>query len=153
MTEWLRTQRLHAKVTFAEGFSIEGDLHLQPSSALRHGIETPLEMLNRPEHFFAMTLPSGDATLVSKSQTAVVACSMEVAETDPERQAVARSAELEVHLSGGKDLHGTAQWELPQTNSRTLDFLNSADGFFSLTDGETAWYVNRAQVRHVYPKD
>ena len=40
-----------------EGMSIDGDLHLQPSTALHESRETPLELLNREENFFPLSLP------------------------------------------------------------------------------------------------
>jgi hypothetical protein len=153
MTDWLSTQQLHATVTFAEGYSIEGDLHLQPSTALHQGVETPLEMLNRPEDFFAMTLPSGGVTLIAKAQTALVACPSEIPEQDPERLAAAKSVYLQVHLAGGYEVHGSVHLELPHPRSRAMDFLNASHGFFALSDGETNWYVNRDLVRQVFPRD
>ena len=153
MTDWISTQRLQAKVTLAEGYSIEGDLHLQPGTALHQGVETPLEMLNRPEDFFAMTLPSGGVTLVAKAQTALVACPLVILDQDPERLAAAKSVFLEVQLAGGYEVRGSAHLELPQSRTRALDFLNASKGFFALSDDETTWYVNRGLIRQVLPGD
>jgi hypothetical protein len=153
MTDWLSTQRLHAKVTFAEGYSIEGDLHLQPGTALHQGVETPLEMLNRAEKFFAMTLPSGSVTLVAKAQIALVICHSVVSDRELERLAAAKSVILEVQLAGGHEVRGSAHLELPDSRSRALDFLNASDRFFALSDGETTWYVNRDLIRQVIPRD
>ncbi len=153
MTEWLSTQRLHAKVTFAEGYSIEGDLHLQPGTALHQGVETPLEMLNRPEDFFAMTLPFGGITLVAKAQAALVACPLVIPEGDPERLAAAKSVRLDVELVGGYEVRGSVHMELPHPRSRAMDFLNMSHRFFALSNDETTWYVNRGLVRQVFPRD
>ena len=153
MTDWLSTQRLQAKVTFAEGHSIEGDLHLQPGAALHQGIETPLEMLNRPEEFFAMTLPSGGVTLVAKAQTALVTCPAVIPDQDPERLAAAKSVTLEVQLTGGCKVRGCAHLELPQERARALDFLNVSRGFFAISEGDTIWYVKRSLISQVIPRD
>jgi hypothetical protein len=153
MTDWLSTQRLQAKVTFAEGYSIEGDLHLQPGTALHQGVETPLEMLNRPEDFFAMTLPFGGVTLVAKAQTALVACPSVIPDQDPERLAAAKSIFLEVELAGGHEVRGSAHLELPHPRTRAMDFMNISHRFFALSDDETTWYVNRGLVRQVFPRD
>jgi hypothetical protein len=153
MTDWVSTQRLHAKVTFADGHSIEGDLHLQPGTALHQGVETPLEMLNRPEDFFAMTLPSGRVTLVAKVQTALVACAPVIPDQDPDRLAAAKSVFLEVQLAGGYEVRGSAHLELPQPRTRAMDFLNTAHRFFALSYHENTLYVNRGLVRQVFPRD
>ncbi len=54
-TQWAATERLQVRVVMVEGMSIEGDLHLQPSTALHETRETPLELLNRAESFFPLS--------------------------------------------------------------------------------------------------
>ncbi len=58
----------------AEGVILEGELHLLTRLAYPPGPETPLEMLNRGDAFFALTVPAGGVTLVPKAQAAVISC-------------------------------------------------------------------------------
>ena len=70
MSDWGSTNRLAARVALAEGIVLDGDLHLltRPAYPQPGGSETPLEMLNRPDAFFALTLPEGGVALVPKAQ-------------------------------------------------------------------------------------
>ncbi len=151
MSQWQETYAVPATITLSEGTSIEGDIHPQTVSALQSGLETPMEMLNRPERFFAVTLPSGDVTLVCKAQTAVVTCDAALWETDPERRAISRKFLLDVHLIDGQEFSGSAYWELPPTHPRPQDFLNASETFFEITEGADVHCINRALVRQVNP--
>lgn len=153
MSHWHETYRVPATITLGEGTSIEGDIHLQPSTQMHQGRETPLDLLNRPERFLAVSLPSGDATLVCKAQIAVVTTDAGLSEMDPERLAISRKFVLDVHMVGGQRLSGSAYWELPPTHPRPQDFLNEADGFFEITEGGDTHCINRALVVQVNPAE
>jgi len=153
MSDWQATHRVTVTVTFAHGDTLEGEAHLQPSTALHQGAETPLEMLNRPDQFFAMTLPSGTVALVSKAQTAVVTCREILKAEDAERVSVAKELRLQIHLVGGQRFEGIARTELPPLHSRTVDFLNNEIGFLDLADGDTIHLINRPMIQHVHPID
>ncbi len=98
------TYRVPASITLNDGTSIEGDIHLQTSNPLHEGGEAPVEMLNRTERFFAVSLPSGGITLVGKSQAAVVTCDASLWEVDPQRRAISRKFRLNIDLIGGQNL-------------------------------------------------
>ncbi len=142
-----------ATITLSEGTSIEGDIHLQPLTLAHQGRETPVDLLNRPERFLAVSLPSGDATLVCKAQIAVVTTDARLSEIDPERLAISRKFALDVHLVSGQRLSGSAYWELPPTHARPQDFLNESDGFFEITAGGDTHCINRALVVQVNPAE
>ena len=71
-TQWAATERLQVRVVMVEGMSIEGDLHLQPSTALHEDPETPLGCSIGPS-FFPLSLPSGDVVFLAKAQVAALA--------------------------------------------------------------------------------
>ncbi len=106
MSEYQETYRVHARVTLSEGPSIEGDIHLQTGSALHLGGETAVEMLNRPERFFAVSFSSGDVALVCKAQVAIVTCDADLWEPDPERRVISKKFLLDVSLIGGQRISG-----------------------------------------------
>ncbi len=114
MTDWASTQRLPARVTLAEGLIIKGEVHLQPRVAWRDGPETPIEMLNRPDAFFAMSLPKGEVVFVAKAQVSAFSFTAAGEAGDPERQHVARLIPLEVMMIGGTEFRGVAVSELPR---------------------------------------
>lgn len=151
--DWGTTRRIPAQVILADTFRLEGELHLLARTTYPPGPETPLELLNRDDTFFALTGPGHEVALVSKAQVAVVICSEEVAPLDPERASVATAAALAVELQGGAEYRGNATFELPQSHARVLDFLNSAGSFFALWDRDTICYVNKSFVRCIRPLD
>jgi hypothetical protein len=151
MTDWASTNRLTARVTLAEGLVIQGDVHLQPRVAWRDGPETPLELLNRGEAFFPMSLPHGEVVFVAKEQVAAMAYAAVVTFDDPERKTAARMIPIEVMMVGGAEHRGIAVSELPPTKARALDFLNVADRFFELLTDEGTLCLNRRFVRAARP--
>lgn len=137
----------------AEGLVMKGDLHVLARDTFPPGPETPLEMLNRPEMFFALTLEDGDVRFIPKAQVAVVSCHDQVPLSDPERISAARLVSLEVVLHGGAEYRGRATFELPANRGRALDYVNAPGGFFSLWGEDVTWYVNKAHVRQIRPFD
>jgi hypothetical protein len=133
-----------------EGMSIEGDLHLQPSTALHETRETPLELLNRAESFFPLSLPSGDVVFLAKAQVAALAYQGPPTQ-DPDRESAALRIGLEITLSGGDQYRGFAATELPPNRSRASDYLNASERFFGLVVGETTVCLNRSHVRAARP--
>jgi hypothetical protein len=151
MTDWAATTRLSARVTLAEGLVIQGDLHLQTRVAWRDGPETPLDLLNREETFFVMSLPTGEVVFVCKEQVASLLCREGALQPDPARETVARHIPLEVMMTGGAEFRGEAVSELPPTRSRALDFLNGQERFFSIHNNDGTCCLNRRFVRAVRP--
>jgi hypothetical protein len=153
MSEWGATERVTAEVLLAEGATVRGDLHLQSRVAHREGGETPLELLNRPDQFFALVPAEGGVCFLAKPQVAMVTCAPIPESTDPDRLSAARRVRLAVTLVGGAEISGWAALELPPTRGRTLDFLNASDRFFMLSTDDAVRYVHRAHVRLVRPLD
>lgn len=153
MSEWAATRRVPATVRLGDGVTLEGELHVQARVAHHDGPEMPIEMLNRVESFFPLSLPDGGVAFVSKAQAAVVTCPPEAAQPDPDRASAAKRVDLHVILAGGDEVAGWASLELPPTRARSLDYLNAPDRFFALLTEDAAHYVNRAHVRYARPAD
>ncbi len=151
MNDWAKTERLPARVTLAEGLAISGEIHLQPRVAWRDGPETPLEMLNREDAFFPLTLTGNDIVFVAKGQVAALTFSPSTEEGDVARQSAMRSIPLEIMLVGGSELRGVAVSELPPNRSRALDFLNDSAPFFLLVTEDGHVCLNRRFVRAARP--
>ena len=118
---------------------------------MHEGRETPVDLLNRPERFLAVSLPSGAVALACKAQIAVLTTHAGLSEIDPERLAISRKFVLDIQMVGGQRLSGSVYWELPPTHARTQDFLNGSDAFFEITEGGDAHCINRALVAQVNP--
>jgi hypothetical protein len=150
---WGSIYQEEARVVFAEGGAVDGQLHLLARVNYPPGPETPLEMLNRPDGFFALTGAEAGPVLVSKAQAAVVSCRHSSVPTDPERLSAARLVPIDVLMASGLELRGQSALELPPVSNRTLDFVNAPGQFFALWSGDVTHFVNKALVRLIRPLD
>ncbi len=91
------------------------------------GPETVLELLNRPEGFFAFRPAANhDVLLISKVQTVSLSVDRQAPIADPA--------------------------QLPDHHARLLDYLNaSRDPFFAVWTHAATHYVNRAYVLYARP--
>jgi hypothetical protein len=153
MSDWGSTNRVAALVALADGERIEGELHLLTRPAYPPGPESPLEMLNRPDPFFALTLADGAVIFISKTQVNVIDCREQPPLTDPDRISAAKLVGLEVLLQGGARYQGRATVELPPGRSRALDYVNGPGAFFTIFADDTTHYLNKARVRLIRPLD
>jgi len=153
MSDWGATQRVSAEVILADGVALEGDLHLAASAAYPLDTESPLEMLNRAEPFFALTLGQGEVAFVSKAQVAVVSCRDQTQSTDPARASAARLVALELVLTTGAEYRGRSSFELPPSRSRALDYVNVPGRFFTVWTNDLTRYFNKHLVRLIRPLD
>lgn len=117
------------------------------------GPETVLELLNRPEGFFAFQpAPNGEVLLVSKQQTVSLSIERQAPIADPARLSAARMLGVELVLAGGSKLGGWASAELPEGHARLLDYLNEPpEPFFAVWTHAATLYVNRAFVLYARP--
>lgn len=153
MSDWGATERIGAEVLLTEGIAVRGDLYLQARVPHREGGETPLELLNRADHFFALATEDGSVLFLAKAQVVVVSCATHPDAAELERLSAAKRVSLAVTLQGGAEYAGWSALELPPTRARTLDFLNAADRFFMLSTDDVTRYVHRDHVRLVRPLD
>ncbi len=136
----------------ADGAVLEGDLHLAASAAYPLDMESPLEMLNRAEPFFALVLGEGVA-FISKAQVAALSCPSQNSATDPARASAARLVALEVVLTSGAEYRGRCSFELPPSRSRALDYVNAPGRFFTVWTNDLTRYFNKSLVRLIRPLD
>lgn len=148
MSDWARTRRVRGRVVLTQADPVTGDLHLQPLGAPEHEVESPLEMLNRPEPFFALSVDD-DVRLVAK--TAVQGISFDPgASTD---HPYAHRVEMEVRMDDGREYRGAVDIELPAPARRPLDFLNQPEPFFALRAEDHCWCLARHRVVWARPLD
>ena len=143
------TRKIAAQITTADGTRYQGELYLQPNVLRPGGFESPLDLLNRPEPFFALARDGG-VVFLSKAQTAVIECATSDTPPDAEPERLATVVELPVDLATGDSYRGSVAWELPPDRSRLSDFLNSSDPFLALAGDTLTWYLNRAYLRAVH---
>jgi hypothetical protein len=153
MNDWGATQRVPAEVVLAQGGVLVGELHLLARTAYPLDAESPLELLNRDEPFFALTLGEGRAVFVSKTQVSILSCWGHTPLPDPDRASAAKLVALEVELADGTKYQGRSIFEMPPSRSRALDYINEPGGFFILWTDDLTRYVNKSLVRLIRPLD
>jgi hypothetical protein len=142
-----------ARVVLVGGEAHTGEIYVAERVPQHSGPETPLELLNRPDPFFAFSPKDGPVLLVAKAATVTVEVHQAPID-DPARRSVARAAPLEITLTGGDTLVGFALAELPEHHARPLDILNaSTEPFFAVDAGAATHFVNRAHVRYARPQE
>ena len=142
-----------ARLLLTQGISRPGQIYVMERVAHHDGPETVLELLNRPEGFFAFRPTEDDEILlVSKVQTVSLTVDRQAPIADPARLSAARMLGLEVVLAGGATLGGWASVELPEQHARLLDYLNAShEAFFAVWSHASTHYVNRAYVLFARP--
>jgi len=144
-----------AYLLLTEGDLRRGDVFVMERFPQHDGAESVLEMLNRPEGFFAFRPADGaDALLVSKAHTVSVSTDRQAPIADPARLSAAKLLGVELVLAGGSTIGGWASVELPPQHSRLLDYLNAShDPFFAVWTHAATHYVNRTHVMYARPLD
>lgn len=151
MSPWIDTHRQRAEILLTGRRVITGDIHLLLVAENRSGPETPIDLFNRDEAFFAVTLEGEQAVFVAKSQVLSVRIPGDAAAHDTERESAARRLEFEVELADGSLFEGAVHFELPPDRLRLLDFLNLAPPFFAFESADAVRLLNRDHVRAVSP--
>ena len=146
---------LPAQLLLTHGAARPGQLYVMEQVPHHEGPETVLEMLNRPEGFFAFRpADADDILLVSKAHTMWLSQDRQAPIADPARLSAARLLGTELILVGGATLGGWASVELPMPHARLLDYLNaSPQPFFAVWTHAATHYVNRAHVLYARPLD
>ena len=144
---------ISANLLLAQGESRPGQIFVMERVPQHDGPETVLELLNRPEGFFAFRpAADDDVLLISKQQTVSLAVDRQAPIADPARLSAARTFGVEIALAGGTILGGWASAELPDAHARVLDYLNaSPELFFAVWTHAATYYVNRAFVLYARP--
>jgi len=150
---WGSIRRVRAELLVEGGTTVTGDLHLFASARDHAGPETPQDLLDRDEAFFAITEENGQTLILARSQVLMVRLGPEPSSEDPDRLQAARSIELGVELTDGSTIQGIVVSEQPPGRHRALDYLNLARGFFALHSPDALRLVNRVHVRFVTPLD
>jgi hypothetical protein len=147
-----------ASLRLSEGDRRRGQIYVMERVPQHTGPETALEMLNRPEGFFAFR-PEDDGgagevvLLVTKARTIALSVPRDATTEDPARLEAAKLAGIELALADGSSLSGWATLELPAHHARLLDYLNaSSEPFFAVTTEHEVHLVNRAHVLYARPE-
>ncbi|MFN0181970.1 MAG: hypothetical protein ACKVZ0_24470 [Gemmatimonadales bacterium] len=151
MTGGFATERQRVEVHLVDRRVLHGVIHLQGGARHHSGPETPADMLNRTEEFFALVLDGEQPLFLAKRHVLYVQLPAQPAIDDPDRASAARRIELEIELADGSLHEGVVMYELPPDRPRALDFLNTAPAFFPLWAPDGVRVINASQLRTASP--
>ena len=143
--------RLPVTITLIGGAKIEGDLFVRASSRYAQRLEDAPEVLNAPQPFFPMALPSGEIALVAKAHVYSLRGGPGAIHQD---FSLGTPSTVELFLCDGERITGRVLIEPRREHTRVLDFLNVAEErFFTVFLKHGLLLVNRSQVMRVRPLD
>ncbi len=148
---WVDTRRLRAEILLSGRRLITGDIYLQLVAETHSGPESPVDLLNRQEEFFAVMLDGEQPVFLAKSQVLYVRLPPQPTIDDPDRESAARRLNLEIELTDGTVCEGLVAIELPPDRPRMLDFLNIVPGFFAMAAPEAVLLLNKRHIRAASP--
>jgi len=132
-------------------------IFLNENARTHSGFERPSDLLNGPIAFLPALDSGGNLVLLNRDgllMVSVEACHeltadapglMELAAPETTR------ALVDVHLEDGSCLRGLVTYLLPAAQRRLQDFMNGAELFLTLRDGETARLINKRRIARVTP--
>jgi hypothetical protein len=149
----IEKDRCSVMLSLVSGETIAGTMFVQHADESDPRRESARDVLNSPEGFFPIETADGETLLVAKDRVVDVLAEMP-RDDDELRRASARSARLDIVLSGGVVRSGLVLLELPTGQPRLLDYLNRlSDRFLMLYAAEGTRLVNRALIERVLPRD
>ena len=143
------TVALTAEMLLADGSDMLGRMFV-PAAASRHaGATRPEEWMNEPTDFFPF-LPDADPApiIVNKREVVIlsVPASVDADLTLEEADSPRRQVTIEC---GGRRLAGELVIDMPQNQSRVLDYLNRAGRFVTLRDGDRHHLIQKQRITRV----
>ena len=149
----IEKDRCAVRLSLVSGETITGAMFVQHVGEGDPRRESAREVLNSPERFFPIETADGQTLLVAKDRVVEVLAELPT-DDDELRRVSARSALLDIVLSGGVVRSGIVLLEMPTGQPRLLDYLNRlSDRFLVLYAPEGTRLVNRALIERVLPRD
>jgi hypothetical protein len=152
MPEFIDKLRVTVRLSRPGEAPVEGVLALLPTSALRAGPETLLDLLDPGEGFLPFERASDDAMLLVARpdiQYVMVPAHVDVDLVRPASFRFTREERVIVRMRGGEELDGVLQMEMPESINRTSDYLNGSGRFFPLTTRSGIFLVQKSAVREI----
>jgi len=145
-----------AEVTVAGEKPATLTLFLAGLSRSHSGDERPSDLLNGPDAFLPAVDRKGKSRLLRRDAVVVITVPADYepvadghgAENVPPSS---HHAEVEVILASGAAIRGTVEYDMPESRSRLLDFLNREDRCLAVRRAGQIHLVNKRHIARVNP--
>ena len=144
-----------AEVTIAGEKPAVLTLFLAGQTRRHAGEERPSDLLNGPDIFLPAIDHTGKVRLLRRDAVVVmtVPAEHEPGAAGPEAETAplpsSRHAEVEVILESGAVIRGTVEYDMPETRSRLIDYLNREDRCLAVRQAGRVHLVNKRQIARV----
>jgi hypothetical protein len=141
------TVAMAAEVTCVDGRVFRGRVFVPASSSLHGGPMRAEEWMNGAGLFFPFLPDEAEAPVIlNKAEVLTVTVGSEPERALEEAVDIDRGVQVEC---GGQVLRGHLHIDMPPHHSRVLDYLNRADAFLVLHDGDRLHLVQKQNITRV----
>ncbi|HKQ70730.1 MAG TPA: hypothetical protein VJT73_15395 [Polyangiaceae bacterium] len=142
------TVALAAEILVDDGRKFAGRLFVPAASARHAGPARASEWLNEAVDFFPF-LPDDarDSVILSKRQVVAVSVAAD-ANADPAALSLTTDTSVVVEC-GSRRLEGRLLIDMPQGQGRVLDYMNRAERFLTLVDGNRHHLIRKSAISRV----
>lgn len=130
-------------------------LFLAGQTRLHTGDERPSDLLNGPDPFLPAIDRKGKLRLLRRDAVVVITLpdGHDPGEEGPQSEAgplpTSRHADVEVILESGAAIRGTVEYDMPESRSRLLDFLNREEQCLAVRHKGQIHLVNKRHIARV----
>jgi len=143
------TVALNAEVLCGDGRTFLGRIFV-PASALGHaGAMRPEEWMNEHSDFFPFLPDDAEGPVILNRREILIISVPAAADADEVLEEAANPRRRVVIECGGRRLDGVIVIDMPQNQSRVLDYLNRAGGFLTLRAGERHHLIRKGRITRV----
>jgi hypothetical protein len=145
------TVALPAEVVLTDGRTLTGRIFL-PASASRHtGATRAEEWMEEPNAFFPFLIDGGEApAILNKRQVLLLSVPFAVERDAPGREEDEVGVRRAVRLwCGEHELAGHVHIDMPENQSRVLDYLNRPGRFVGLWDGQRHVLIQKDLITRI----
>lgn len=143
------TVALAAEILCADGRDLLGRIFVPASASSHAGAMRPEEWMNEPVDFFPFLPDSAQSPIIlNKHEVLIlsVPASVDANQALDEADNPQRRVTVEC---GGRRPSGTLVIDMPQNQSRVLDYLNRAGRFLTLRDGDRHHLIQKQRITRV----
>ncbi len=150
MARYIEKDRAAVRVSEPGRDPMDGFFALAPTTPLRDGPETILDLLNSKQRVVPF-IHGEDRTVLLLTRLNIdwvmAGPGVDRDHVCPRNYIVTREERVQVSFLDGRVIEGLIQMELPEDFNRASDFLNGTDDFFPLVTRLGTLIVNKARVR------
>ncbi len=143
------TVALTAEILFADGSDMLGRMFVPASASSHAGAMRPEEWMNEPVDFFPFLPDAARSPIIVNKHEVLILSVPSSVDADLALEAADSPRRRVTIECGGRRLAGTLIIDMPQYQSRVLDYLNRAGRFLTLRDGDRHHLIQKQRITRV----